>query len=99
MKEHFFFLKQGKSFIATPDVQLVDRLPAGFYTLEFNPMTKQLLFVQGSSVYDKLIDLPGTEYEEVMNEIDTFLKPKTKELFNENGFVYKNSILLHGIPG
>ncbi len=48
---------------------------------------------------DKLIDLPDEAYDRVVSELITFLKPETKKSFQNYGYIYKRSSLLHGPPG
>lgn len=75
------------------------RLPAGSYTLDYNQNTGELYFDRFEPNYDSIIDLPSAEYDLVMREVDTFLKPETKQAFADYGFLYKFNILLEGTHG
>lgn len=74
------------------------RLPAGVYTVGY---------AEGAGVYfkqidtnsDNLLKLPSKEFRDVVNQIETFLKPETRALFEEYGYLYKRSALLYGPPG
>lgn len=77
----------------------VDVLPAGVYTAGFNSMAGTIHFNAIKTNYDEIVDLPSDEYTQVMNDIKTFMKPETKELFDKFGFIYKRSALLQGPPG
>jgi SpoVK/Ycf46/Vps4 family AAA+-type ATPase len=48
---------------------------------------------------DEILELPSDEFKLVSGQIDTFLKPSSKVLFDQYGYIYKRSILMHGVPG
>ena len=45
------------------------------------------------------IYLPNSEKQEIVNKIETFLKPETQKLYSRLGKAYKLVIALHGLPG
>ena len=45
------------------------------------------------------IYLPASEKQEIVNKIETFLKPETQRLYSRLGKAYKLIIGLHGLPG
>lgn len=80
------------------DVHIADKLPPGVYEVEANQMG-EVYFSKIKTNHDALVDLPDTEYDQVVKEIELFMAPETRALFEENGFVYKRSTLLYGEPG
>lgn len=99
MAKYVNLRKQNGDFEPNQKVEVVPRLEPGAYSLGYNETTKEVFFRQESMNYDALIDLPSEEYDMVMKEMDIFLKPETKEIFDQFGYLYKRSILLHGVPG
>lgn len=77
----------------------VDKLPSGIYDLLFDGQTDTLFFKASEHNSDNIIDLPGTAFDTVVRELVKFLKPETKDAFEEYGFLYKRSSLLYGPPG
>lgn len=73
-------------------------LAAGMYTLHKN-QDGVLWFQEMQNTHDEILDLPSPEYNLVVNQIRTFLKPETKVKYQELGYLYKRSALLHGQPG
>lgn len=76
----------------------VKKVPAGAYNLGITNdgifYFKPLNFTS-----DQILDLPSKAYQQVINEMERFLKPETATAFKELGYVYKRSALLHGLPG
>lgn len=98
------FLDTGHGISIPHDHELKDRkhLEIGTYkliTLDSMFGTNQLAFQKFNPQHDKLVDLPTPEYQQIITEIDMFLKPETQARFKELGFLYKRSALLYGIPG
>lgn len=75
------------------------KLPAGHYLLKYIPDADQLIFESIKFNHDELLEIPSKEFGDITNQIDTFLTPDTRELFDKYGFLYKRSILMHGVPG
>jgi ATP-dependent 26S proteasome regulatory subunit len=93
------YLSNNGQYYANEGSNSIPKLPSGSYQLQMNEMTGQFYFEEKKMNYDQLIDLPSSEYDQVMQEIDTFLKPNTKSKFADMGFLYKRSALLYGLPG
>jgi SpoVK/Ycf46/Vps4 family AAA+-type ATPase len=72
-------------------------IPAGIY--EIHPTMDDLLLVKKNIVMDSIIDIPESESDIILKEIDEFSKPETKALYKEYGTVYKKGFLLHGKAG
>ena len=51
------------------------------------------------SNHDDLVDLPSSEYETIINDVDIFLSDECKKRFEQVGFLHKFNILLYGLPG
>lgn len=81
-----------------PNHRPAKKLAPGVYTAEITHEGK-FFFKTMSVSCDNIIDLPSAEYQQVMYDINTFLKADTKVSFDKYGFVYKRSALLYGIPG
>lgn len=88
----------GNSLQPVSELTVTNKLSPGMYTAHLN-RNGELFFSRMKSNYDQLIDLPNTEYDTVMKEIDRFLSNETKNLFDQFGFLYKYSALLEGPPG
>ena len=73
-------------------------LPAGFYSIT-QDQNGNIYFTMQSFTTDKIIDIPSSEFKGMVKEIDTFLLPETKALYQDYGYLYKRSFLLHGKPG
>jgi Cdc6-like AAA superfamily ATPase len=75
------------------------RLDPGMYKIKVNPMEGRFWFEKFESKHDSIIDLPSPEYNQVVSEMEFFLRPETRKKFAETGYLYKRSALLHGLPG
>lgn len=73
-----------------------DTIPAGVYRMGMEP-SKGEVFIRQQNDTDSLVELPDSESEKVLTEIDEFTKLRPK--FDEFGFLYKRGILLWGPPG
>lgn len=94
------FVKKKNEFMALErkPAATIDILPAGVYSTSID-FIGRLFFNRIETNYDEILDLPSTEYTQILNEMKTFIKPETKVLFNNFGFIYKRSCLLEGPPG
>jgi intein/homing endonuclease len=81
-----------------PTQKLQKRLAPGVYTVHIT-MEGQFYFKEMSVNCDRIVELPSPEYQQVIYDLETFLKPTTKSSFESYGFIYKRSALLHGVPG
>ncbi|MEH1965986.1 AAA family ATPase [Nostoc sp.] len=72
-------------------------LPASFYKLKYQD--GQLQFKAFESKYDRLIDLPSSEYSKVIQQINTFLDANKRNVFKDHGFLYKRGFLFWGSHG
>lgn len=86
-------------FLANNKRRSVDKLPGGVYELKYNRDTDQLFFKQTKINHDKIVELPSKEYKLITSQIQKFMQPQTKEVFDKYGFIYKRSVLMHGLPG
>lgn len=93
-----YFVHNG-TYLGNEDSAIVSELPSGVYTLKYSPRDEKVFFQEQKTNYDKLIDLPSPEYDFLMNEIDFFLKPETREKIKRFDYIYKRSFLLYGKPG
>ncbi len=92
------FNQNNDTFMGNLNRKELATLPAGSYTIEIT-QEGQLQFKKYSPNYDEIIDLPSPEYDSVMEEVNIFLEPETQQTFKEYNFLYKRSLLLHGLPG
>jgi len=93
-----FFIDNGRIF-PNENGRALAKLKPGSYTLNFDPMSKRFWFERMKIVSDSILDLPSPEYEQIIREMNFFIKPNIKTKFNDLGFIYKRSVLLHGKPG
>jgi GTPase SAR1 family protein len=98
-KKYGKLYKEGTLFKPLPDVEIVGKFESGCYTVEQEPMTGTVLFNKMVNNHDGLIDLPNTEYDKAVKELDFFLKSSTEDNFKKYNFIYKRSTLLYGLPG
>lgn len=93
------FNQHNDRYIGNPIRKELQRLPAGAYTLDYNQNTGEIYFDRMDLNFDSIIDLPSPEYDSVMREVTTFLKPETRQAFIDYGFLYKFNIMLYGTHG
>lgn len=93
------YTQYGDMYLANNKRRSVDQLPGGVYELRYNSDTDQIFFKQMEINHDDIIELPSKEYKLITNQLETFMRPETKEVFNQYGFIYKRSVLMHGLPG
>lgn len=74
-----------------------DSIPAGIYEISLTP--DDCLLSRKDIVSDEIIDIPGSESDFVIKEVNEFMKDTTKEKYKAYGMLYKKGILLHGKPG
>lgn len=74
-------------------------LPAGAYSPYWDHGRDQVVFNKLKLNCDNIIDLPSKEYDYVISQMRHFLSPETKQKYQDNGFLYKRSAMLHGKPG
>lgn len=77
--------------------EITKTLAPGVYTTKIS--MRGTHFIQRKINNDKIVDLPSPEYDQLLNEIKTFIDPETKALFDKFGFLYKRSSLIGGPPG
>lgn len=78
-----------------PSTPSVDRLPSNVYKIEV--INNIYTFLKHSLSTDKLITLPDSKSEKIINEIKHFWTLKDK--FKKFGFAHKRGILLYGPQG
>lgn len=98
MKKYDKIVKLDTDYKPIQDVDVIDKLPSGVYEVNAN-QAGEIYFSKIKTNHDELVDLPDTEYDSVVKEIQLFMKPETRDLFTQYGFVYKRSTLLYGPPG
>ena len=98
MKKYDKVVRMDKDFKPISDIDVQDKLPPGIYEVNQNHQG-EIFFSKIQTNHDDLIDLPSAAYDQVVSEIALFMKPETRKLFEENGFLYKRSSLLYGPPG
>ena len=94
------FIKNGNSFMPNHGkMGSADRLPPGVYTFDYSQEAKVFVYELMDTTHDNLLDLPSPEFKQVVGQFETFLKPETRRLYDQYGFLYKRSALLYGAPG
>lgn len=99
IKKYETYLKIDKDHAPSPGIEIVGKLQPDVYRVDYDYNTDSVTFVTMESNHDELVDLPGTEYESVISDVDVFLTPECQARFQEVGFLHKFNILLHGLPG
>jgi hypothetical protein len=99
IKKYETFLKIDKDHSPSPGIEIVGKLRPDVYRVDYDYNTDSVTFVTMESNHDELVDLPGTEYESVISDVDTFLTPECQARFEAVGFLHKFNILLYGAPG
>lgn len=99
LKKYEAYLKVDKEYQPVPGVSLHAKLTPAVYRVDWDQRSDTVSFAEMESNHDKLVDLPGTEYDTVMRDMDTFLSKDCISRFEEIGLLHKMNILLHGAPG
>lgn len=99
MSDYATFLKVGHEYQPIPTASTVTALPPGIYTVKWDARNDQLAFGESKTTHDELVDLPGTAYEQIMQDLDYFLTDECKERFDFVKLLHKMNILLFGVPG
>ena len=73
------------------------QIPSGMY--EIQTTMDELYLSKKQIVTDSIIDIPGSESDQILKEITQFMSEDTKKLYEEYGVVYKKGFLLHGRAG
>lgn len=99
MSDYIYLKREGK-LKAFADLEVQRKLEAGVYTFEgINIFNDTPMFKSMTNVHDHLVDIPSSEYDRILSEMQHFLKPETTEKFKEFGFIKKRSALLYGGAG
>lgn len=93
------YVKQGNEYHPIEFGGVVESLPSGCYKFEYDWELSRGWFEPMEFKSDKIVDLPSVEYTQLTQEMKYFLKPETKAKFEQMGYLYKRSSLLHGAPG
>ena len=93
------FYQSNDNFIPSQIQNLMDELPAGIYKTH-ETMNGDIYFeVLPSVTQDEVVDIPSKEFKQIVGDMNHFLKPETRKIFDDMGFLYKRSFLLYGVPG
>lgn len=93
-----FLLDEGKFIPNINKGKIVKKLEPGSYSIEVD-INGNFWFEKMDINSDEILDLPSPEYEQVTKEMGLFLSQEVREKFDKLGFIYKRSVLLHGLPG
>lgn len=93
------YLKIGNEYQPIPAAETAVKLPSGIYSVHYDPRKEQFAFTEMKTTHDELIDLPGTAYEQVMQDLDYFLTQECMDRFAKVRLLHKMNILLYGVPG
>lgn len=96
MSGHVFQTK-GDKIIIKQKSDLADKFPAGIYNIDAN--MDGVYFTKLSLVSDQVIPVANSPTEEIINDINHFMKPEVQEKYKEYGFVHKRGILMYGRGG
>jgi len=73
------------------------QIPAGMY--EIQTSMDELFLVKKNVITDTIIEIPGSESDQILKEVSQFMSDEVKALYKEYGVVYKKGFLLHGRAG
>lgn len=93
------YLKLGKDYQPIAQAETIKELPPGMYSVLWDPQKDRIAFSEMKTTHDELIDLPGTAYEQIMQDLDFFLTQECMDRFAKVRLLHKMNILLYGIPG
>lgn len=99
IKKYETYLKIDKDHQPSPGIEVVGKLSPSIYRVDYDARSDTVTFVLMQTNHDELVDLPDTEYESVIAEVDIFLTPECEQRFRDVGFLHKFNILLYGEPG
>lgn len=99
MKKYETYLKIDKDHQPSPGIEVINKLLPNVYRVDYDHRTDSVTFVTMESNHDELVDLPSSEYETIINDVDIFLSEECKKRFAQVGFLHKFNILLYGDPG
>jgi adenylate kinase len=99
MKKYETYLKIDKDHQPSPGIEVINKLLPNVYRVDYDHRTDSVTFVTMESNHDDLVDLPSSEYETIINDVDIFLSDECKTRFEQVGFLHKFNILLYGLPG
>ena len=99
MKKYETYLKIDKDHQPSPGIEVINKLLPNVYRVDYDHRTDSVTFVTMESNHDDLVDLPSSEYETIIKDVDIFLSDECKKRFEQVGFLHKFNILLYGLPG
>lgn len=99
MKKYETYLKIDKDHQPSPGIEVINKLLPNVYRVDYDHRTDSVTFVTMESNHDDLVDLPSSQYETIIHDVDIFLSDECKARFEQVGFLHKFNILLHGLPG
>jgi len=97
MNKYEFYREEMGLLIPTRPVTGAKALTPGVYTIGMS-MDIGLYFNQLTPKTDELIDIPNSISDELVKDIENFMRPEVQESFKKYGMVHKRGILMHG-PG
>ena len=98
-KRYNLFVENGEEYRPFKIDGTHQELPTGAYAPYWDHDRDQAVFNKLKLNSDSIIDLPSKEYDYVIKQMRHFLSPEVKQRYNDNGFLYKRSVMLHGKPG
>lgn len=79
--------------------QVRPNLPAGFYTINQNPMTGELFLVPRDSLVDEIVPIPNPHAESSLSIAKRFIAGEFQASLKEIGLINKMAMMLWGEPG
>lgn len=99
MSQHKLYLQVGKEFHPSSEAISKNKLPAGSYFVNFDPESQKIWFTEFDIQSDELVDLPGTAYDLVAQDLQMFLTQDCEKRYGRVNIIHKMNILLFGAPG
>lgn len=98
-KRYQVILEDNNEFDPSPNVRVHPKLPAGCYQVNYDKRFNLVTFTAMKMTHDQLIDLPDTQYDEIIKDLELFLTPECEKRHRDLGFLYKLNVFMHGGPG
>lgn len=94
MRDRQYIINNDGSFSATGDT--IKKLDSGFYNIEI-PYGQPLKFIKNIPHTDDLIFFENNVIDKIIKDINSFWDKK--EIFQQNGFLHRRGVLIHGKNG
>ena len=85
------------TFFPSTDLKILDKIPGGIYTIEFDRQRSTYFLNKTTPVLDDLLFLPDPKFDDIVKDMVYFWD--NEQLFKDYNYAYKRGLLLYGEPG